>query len=140
MSSVEFGNASPALLQLLMQNVSSINTKLFYIFVPNMYLLKRFILSLAREEHLKTGTKGFLCRAHGCVNITLWLLSSIINQANVQKGLKTCSVKNILYIQVKLELSEKLAVAPMQRFHEIKRPSSKDTKQENLKILNRNKF
>ena len=89
---------------------------------------------------MKTGTKGFLCRAHGCVNITLWLLSSIINQANVHNGLKTCSVKNILYIQVKLELSEKLAVAPMQRFHEIKRPSSKNTKQENLKILSRNKF
>ena len=89
---------------------------------------------------MKTGTKGFLCRAHGCVNTTLWLLSSIINQANVQKGLKTCSVKNILYIQVKLELSENLAVAPMQCFHEIKRPSSKDTKQENLKILSRNKF
>ena len=77
---------------------------------------------------MKTGTKGFLCRAHGCVNITLWLLLSIINQANVQKGLKTYSVKIILYIQVKLELSENLAVAPMQRFHEIKRPSSKDTK------------
>ena len=89
---------------------------------------------------MKTGTKGFLCRAHGCVNITLWLLLSIINQVNVQKGLKTCSVKNILYIQVKLELSENLAVALMQRFHEIKRPSSKDTKQENLKILSRNKF
>ena len=54
--------------------------------------------------------------------------------------MKTCSVKNILYIQVKLELSENLAVAPMQRFHEIKSPSSKDTKQENLKILSRNKF
>ena len=89
---------------------------------------------------MKTGTKGFLCRAHGCVNITQWLLSSIINQANVQKGLKTCSVKNILFIQVKLELSENLAVAPMQLFHEIKRPSSKDTKQENLKILSRNKY
>ena len=50
------------------------------------------------------------------------------------------SVNNILYIQVKLELPENLAVAPMQRFHEIKRPSSKDTKQENLKILSRNKF
>ena len=37
------------------------------------------------------------------------------------EGLKTCSVKNILYIQVKLELSENLAVAPMQRFHEIKK-------------------
>ena len=89
---------------------------------------------------MKTGTKGFLCRAHGCVNITLWLLSSIINQANVQKGLKTCNVKNILYFQVKLELSENLAVAPMHCFHAIKRPSSKDTKQENLKILSRNKF
>ena len=89
---------------------------------------------------MKTGTKGFLCRAHGCVNITLCLLSSIINQANIQKGLKTCSVKNILYIQVKLELSENLAVTLMQLFHEIKRPSSKDTKQENLKILSRNKF
>ena len=67
-------------------------------------------------------------------------MSSIINQANVQNGLKTCSVKNILYIQVKLELSENLAEAPMQRFHEIKSPSSKDTKQENLKTLSRNKF
>ena len=37
-------------------------------------------------------------------------------------------MKNILHIQVKLELSENLAVAPMQRFHEIKRPRSKDTK------------
>ena len=89
---------------------------------------------------MKTGTKGFLCRAHGCVYITLWLLSSIINQTNVQKGLKTCSVKNILYIQVKQELSENLAVAPTQRFHAVKRPSSKDTKQENLKILSRNNF
>ena len=68
------------------------------------------------NEHLKTGTKGFLCRANGCVNIILWLLPRIINHANVQKGLKTCSVKNILYIQVKLELSENLAVALMQRF------------------------
>ena len=56
------------------------------------------------------------------------------------EGFETCNVKNILYIQVKLELSEKLAVAPVQRFHEIKRPSSKDTKQKNLKILSRNKF
>ena len=105
-----------------------------------MYLFKRFILSLARERAFENWHKGFLCRAHGCVNITLWLLSSIINQANVQKGLKKCSVKNILYIQVKLELSENLAVAPMQCFHAIKRQSSKDTKQENLKILSRNKF
>ena len=57
-SSVEFGNASPALLQLLMQNVSSINTKLYYNFVPNMYLLKRYILSLARERAFENWHKG----------------------------------------------------------------------------------
>ena len=68
------------------------------------------------NEHLKTGTKGFLCRANGCVNVTLWLFSRIINHANVQKGLKTCNAKNILYIQVKLELSENLSVAMMQHF------------------------
>ena len=37
---------------------------------------------------MKTGTKGSLqvCRANGCVNVILWLLSGIIDHANVQKG------------------------------------------------------
>ena len=76
---------------------------------------------------MKTGTKGFLCRANGCVNVILWLLSGIIDHANVQKGLEKCSVKNILYSQVKLELSENLAIARCSAFHAIKRLSSKDT-------------
>ena len=70
---------------------------------------------------------GFLCRANGCVNVILWLLSGIIDHANVQKGLKKCSVKNVLYIQVKLELSENLAIARCSAFHAIKRLSSNDT-------------
>ena len=65
---VEFGNASPALLQLLLQscglvcylskNVSSINTKSYYMYVPNMYLLKHFILSVARKRAFENWHKG----------------------------------------------------------------------------------
>ena len=68
-SLVEFGNACPALLQLLLQscvffcylskkkNLSSISTKLYNMYVPNMYLLKRFILSLAREREFENWHK-----------------------------------------------------------------------------------
>ena len=67
--SVEFGNASPALLQHLLQMyvffcylskniLYSINTKMYYMYVPNMYLLKRFILSLARERAVENWHKG----------------------------------------------------------------------------------
>ena len=71
-SSVEFGNASPALLQRLLQSyvffcylskktfLYSINTEMYYMYmyVPNMYLLKRFILSLAREQAVEIWHKG----------------------------------------------------------------------------------
>ena len=70
MSSVEFGNASPALLQRLLQRYvffCYLSKKCFYIvltqkctymYVPNMYLLKRFILSLARERAVENWHKG----------------------------------------------------------------------------------
>ena len=95
-SSVEFRNAKPALLQLWLQKCV-----FFYYLSKKVSSINKLVL-------------GFLCRANGCVNVTLWLLSRIINHANVQKGLKTFCMKNILYIQVKLELSENLAIALLQ--------------------------
>ena len=75
-SRVEFGNASPVLLQLLLQrcvssviyekNITSINTKYYYMYVPNMYLLKRFILSLARERVFENWHKVVTMYANGC--------------------------------------------------------------------------
>ena len=56
------------------------------------------------------------------------------------EGFENLKCENILYIQVKLEVSENLAIPRCSAFHAIKRPSSKDTKQENLKILSRNNF
>ena len=70
-SSVEFGNARPALLQRLLQRyvffcylskkktfLYSINTKMYYMYVPNVYLLKHFILSLPRERAVENWHKG----------------------------------------------------------------------------------
>ena len=68
-SLVEFGNASPALLQRLLEHMFSsviyqktflyiINTRIYYMYDPNMYLLKRFILSLAKERAVENWHKG----------------------------------------------------------------------------------